>query len=306
MASLQPVTMSSDQIIEFFSISRTDKVPSFRALCNALKALSIAAAISAVRTVKKGRINVCDLGCGKGGDVGKWMSHRPRKLICIDGSSVCVEEAKMRYTNLVANGRGSMEATFHTTDLCALSSRLPVTDEGVDVICSNFFIQYAAVDENVLLNVIQECWRVLSPGGIFMCLVPDGDRVWSLLQGKEESSRFGHFTLKKCADVLYAMHASPFGRAYNFSLGEDECCEFVLFPTVLEMCLSQTGFVGALCDDKYSMTAQDFFLLQSERTEVVEGITQNAKVTHLDWLSLGIFRLFLGRKNIPDSPENQL
>lgn len=300
-----PTAMSTKEVLEFFSCSRVDKVPSFRALCNALKALSIAGSVRALRAQRKGRMCICDVGCGKGGDVGKWMPHRPKNLIGVDGSDQCVAEARTRYTNLVANGRGIMEAFFYTVDLCTASSRLPVEDEGVDIVCSNFFMQFAAISSDVLLNVLGECHRVLPPGGIFVCLVPDGDRIWSLLQANGDSARFGHFHLRKCTGVSYESNASALGIAYRFSLGGEDCSEYVLFPTLLQRYLVDTGFVGALVQEAYSLPAQEYFLNYTDQAGVVDGILQGVSVSHMDWLSLGLFRVFVCRKGGPASSKEE-
>lgn len=288
-------TMSTEEVLDFFSSSRMDKVRSFRALCNALKALSIAGAVRALRVERKGRMCVCDVGCGKGGDIGKWMPHRPKKLIGIDGSQSCISQARVRYTNLVANGRGIMEAFFHTVNLCSETTRFPVDNESVDIISSNFFMQFAAINTDVMQNVLRECERSLLPGGIFVCLVPDGDRIWTLLQASDQNTHFGHFNLKRCTDAVYDENGCACGVSYRFSLGDEHCSEYILFPKLLEEYLIILGFTGALSNNIYSIPAQDYFL-QYRDNGVVDGILQGISVTHTDWLSLGLFRVFLCRK----------
>ena len=63
--------MSHAEILEHFGTARVQTLPTFRALCNALKALVIAAAVRALREVRRNRIIVCDVGCGKGGERGQ-------------------------------------------------------------------------------------------------------------------------------------------------------------------------------------------------------------------------------------------
>uniref|UniRef100_A0A6C0C225 mRNA (guanine-N(7))-methyltransferase n=1 Tax=viral metagenome TaxID=1070528 RepID=A0A6C0C225_9ZZZZ len=289
--------MSTAEVLHFFSNSRIDKVTSFRALCNGLKALSIAGAVKALREHRKGRMCICDVGCGKGGDLGKWMPHRPKQFIGVDGSEQCITEARARYKNLVANGRGIMEAFFYVSDICNTDFVIPSQDEGVDVVCSNFFLQFAAIRSAVLLHVLQECHRVLPPGGIFVCLIPDGDRIWSLLQGAGDSNKFGHFNLIKCGGVSYEPAASALGMAYRFSLGGEDCSEYVLFPSLLQDYLLNIGFTGALMHDAFSLPAQDYFLNYKEELGVIEGILQGVNVSHTDWLTLGLFRVVMCRKS---------
>jgi SAM-dependent methyltransferase len=288
--------MSRLDIIEYFSTLRVKELASFRSLCNGLKALGIAVAVKALRETRKGRIYVCDVGCGKGGDVGKWMPHRPRALLGVDGSAPCISEAKLRHANLVSNGRGCMEASFCVVDLCSQEATLPAPEESVDTVCSNFFLQFAAELPEALERVLGECARVLAPGGIFLCIVPDGDRIWALLQNERNDCCFGHFNLRKCEGVTYNAHDSAFGRAYYFSLGDEGCTEFILFPALLERYLGKLGFAPALPDNLMSMPAHDFFLAFPEERAAAASITKGQGISHTDWLTMGAFRVFLARR----------
>ena len=295
--------MSRSDIIEYFSTLRTKDLAPFRALCNALKALAIGAAIKALRETRKGRIAVCDVGCGKGGDIGKWMPHRPKTLLGVDGSAQCIREARCRHANLVTNGRGSMEANFCVVDLCSSDVTLPASDGTVDIVCSHFFLQFAAEVPEALERVLGECARVLAPGGIFLCIVPDGNRVWSLLQSDGNDACFGHFHIRKCKDISYTPKDSSFGRGYNFYLGAEGCTEFVLLPALLEAYLSELGFTGVLPGNLMSMPAHGFFLAHPAEGNAANSITKGQGVSHVDWLSMGMFRVFLVRKAAAPSED---
>ena len=293
--------MSSAEVVQHFTKSRVVELPSFRGLCNALKALGIAAAVKTLRETRKGRVSVLDIGCGKGGDVGKWMPHRPKAFLGVDGSESNIEEARARHTTFVANGRGSMPASFVAADLCAPRSRLPVEDATIDIACSHFFFQFAAQREQMLDGLVLECARAVAPGGIFIGLIPDGDRILSLLQGTGNAFRFGHFHLRKCEGVDYSMKASPYGRAYGFSFGEQACTEYVLVPALLQKHLQAAGFEGVLSEGAMSIAAQDFFLQQSDRESVTANILKGQHASHTDWLTLGLFRVFIARRAASDA-----
>lgn len=136
-----------------------------------------------------------------------------------------------------------------------------------------------------------------------MCLVPDGDRIFSLLGGSGERQRFGHFQLRKCQGMRYGLGAPAFGLAYTFALDDEECTEYVLFPAVIERVLRDEGFAAALPDAQFSASAQHFFLGQPEDSTIVAGITRGQSCSHTDWLTLGLFRLFLARKAAPSPNE---
>ena len=297
--------MSHAEILEHFGTARVQTLPTCRALCNALKALVIAAAVRALREVRRNRIIVCDVGCGKGGDVGKWMPHRPKKLIGVDGSKVCISEAQTRHNSMVTTGRGSMVAIFLAQDLCSRDVALPAEDGSVDIVCSHFFLQFAASDGAVLGALVADSYRCLAPGGVFVCLVPDGDRIFSLLAVGGDSERFGHFLFRKCSGMSYDVEGSAFGIAYAFSLGQDECTEYILFPALLERVLRDVGFVPVLPNGKLSSDAQEFFHEHLEDGAVVADVTRGQSCSHTDWLTLGLFRVFMCRKAPPPTEAPQ-
>ena len=287
--------METVAVLEHFGRSHMSLRPSFRSLCNGLKAIGCAAAVKALRQQRKGRPFVLDLGCGKGGDLQKWIGHRPRKLLGLDGSSICINEARERHARLTANGRGSMNAGYEVLDLCTESARLPVEEDAVDIVSLQFFLQFAACKQAVFKQLLNEVARVLAPGGIFFAIVPDGDRVYSLLeQSTETTISFGHFTLCHCDNVKYTLTSPAWGVAYSFSLGEEACTEFLLLPQLLEQELRARN-LAPLDDAPLTWAAQDFFLSYPD-SSVAGGIIGTQQISHTDWLSLGLFRVALARK----------
>ena len=104
--------MQRQEIIDYFSHTNVHYLHSFRALCNAFKALCIQVAVDVWKRSNKGRISVCDLACGKGGDICKWMQYRPRIFIGIDGSTKCIQEAERRHAKLLSTGQCCMKTMF--------------------------------------------------------------------------------------------------------------------------------------------------------------------------------------------------
>ncbi len=297
--------MARQEIIAHYATSHFHNLHAFRALCNALKAMSISEAVRAWRGGNKGRPSVCDLGCGKGGDIGKWMPHRPKRLLGLDGSANCIEEATERHAAFLSKGRGCMPAVFACQDLCDVRMQLPMGDGEVDVVCSHFFMQYAMESQEVLGHVLSESSRVCKPGGTLLCLVPDGDRVLSLLSGDNVGVRFGHFVLSRCAGACYTSCSTPYGVAYNFTLGDETCTEYLLPPLLLERRLAEHGFEPLCADGALSHPAQQFFASSPDSETLICGIMQGQACSHIDWLSLALFRVFLARRAVPSSPAEE-
>lgn len=267
--------------------------------------MSISEAVRAWRGGNKGRLAVCDLGCGKGGDIGKWMPHRPKRLLGLDGSADCIREAMERHAAFLSKGRGCMPATFCCQDLCDVGTPFPAADGEMDVVCSHFFMQYAMESAEVLGHVLAESCRACKPGGILLCLAPDGDRVLSLLSGDNVDVRFGHFILSRCAGTSYSGDACPYGIAYNFTLGDETCTEYLLPPLLLERRLAEHGFEPVFASGALSHPAQQFFASSPDNETLVDGIMQGQSCTHMDWLSLALFRVFLAKRVVPSAPAEE-
>ena len=294
MTQVLDTTMTASEILYFFETVRIKDLVSFRALCNALKAYLVREAVNAWRAECSGRLSVLDLGCGRGGDLRKWASYRLRSFVGIDGGSSCIEEARVRHAGLVSQGKSAVQAVFHNADLT--STALPANSGVFDVVSSMFFLQFCFSSAKVASHILDEISRVLKDNGVFCCILPDGDRVTSLLKDRRTQIAFGHFKLHKC-------HASdapgePYGIAYNFSLTDTPCTEYVVSPKLLQELLERRGFVGAWPDGSFFLGAQHL-LSQGAESETVTTILRGQKCSQIDWMSLGFFGVVLAKKKPP-------
>ena len=289
--------MRRTEIIEHFSNFQVRCLPSFRALCNALKALSIQVAVDALKTTNKGRISVCDLACGKGGDICKWMQHRPRLFIGIDGSETCINEASRRHSNLLATGQCCMEASFVCQDICDVNQTLHINNESIDIVSCNFFLQFACESREVFVKVIGDIHRICRPGGLFVAIIPDGDRALSLLsKNMTHIINFGHFKLRKNSCHCDLHESQAYGYAYDFALNDVFCTEYILPPKLLDIELNVNGFLPYFEDKFYSCPAQNFFKENLAHRNLITGVLKDKFLTEIDWLSLGFFRVFVAKK----------
>jgi mRNA (guanine-N7-)-methyltransferase len=295
------VPMTQAEIFRFFETVRVKELSAFRALCNALKALTIEQAVLAWREQCKGRLGVLDLGCGRGGDLRKWARFRLKSYVGVDGAALCIEEAAKRQRDLAAQGKSSVVATFHVADLTR--EPVPLHEASVDVASCMFFLQFTFATEATARHALAEVARVLRPGGIFCALLPDGDRVAQLLSDRRTLVPFGHFRLKKLGAIETGggRDSSPFGLCYNFSLVEEACSEYIASPAWLERCLDELRFVPAGFEDRFSEPAQRFFARHAE-SETAYTVLKDQRCSHVDWLSLGFFSVVLARLAPPAAP----
>lgn len=109
---------------------------------------------------------VLDLGCGNGHHL---MALHPqiRQGIGIDFSRVMIEVAKERLKRSGGNGK----LTFQTDDARSLST---IQDQSIDIALCIGSLEHMLDQDTVLRHT----YRVLKPGGRFVCLAPNGDYVW--------------------------------------------------------------------------------------------------------------------------------
>jgi SAM-dependent methyltransferase len=299
-------TMTTEEILAFFENVRIKELGSFRSLCNALKAYLVKEAVDAWRTESSGRISVLDLGCGRGGDLRKWASYRLRSFLGLDGGTSCVEEARLRHAGLVAQGKSTVHAVFHVMDVT--QNTWPLETASVNIVSSMFFLQFCFSSRSVVAHVLDETSRVLHDNGVLCCILPDGNRVASLLPTRCAQACFGHFRLQKCKSVEGA--EAPFGLAYNFALTKGACTEYAVSARLLQDLLLARGFVGAGSGGCFFEGAQQL-LSRGADSEVVSTILHAQKCSQLDWVSLGFFTVLLAKKKTaepvaaPEAPKKR-
>lgn len=281
--------MTAAEIIRFFEQTRLRELASFRALCNALKAIVIEAAVAAWRLQGRGRMTVLDLGCGRGGDLRKWAGYRLKSYHGLDGSAPAIAEAKSRQETLVAQGKSSVAADFHVVELT--TQAVPLPSGSVDVISCMFFLQFAFATVTTARHVIAEVARVLRPGGVFCAILPDGDRVAQTLRGNSCLLPFGHFKLRRLyEEERLAAAAPPVGLAYDFMLSEQACTEYLVSEHYLRALLQDHGL-----ELSANEAAQQVFQQRGD-SEAAALVLKDQRCSHVDWLSLGLFTVITARK----------
>jgi SAM-dependent methyltransferase len=74
-----------------------------------------------------------------------------------------------------------------------LLGRLPLADATADLVYSSHFLEH--IPRNQVARFIQECWRILKPGGLFRMVVPDLENLCRTYlhhrdQGENEKANF--------------------------------------------------------------------------------------------------------------------
>lgn len=285
-----------DAAIGYFSAPHVlPELMLFRGLCNGIKACAIEAAVKAVREERVPTLGVLDLGSGRGGDLAKLGRYRLRSYLGVDGCASSVLEARERHKRLITNGRSALPARFEALDFRKES--FPLDDGCTDIVTCQFALQFAFDAVASVRHLIAEVMRVLRPGGVFVGVFPDGDRIASLLSSSDASTiRFGHFRFGKFEGTKAALQNDPPANVpYTFYLGDNEGCpEYVVSPSYLHEMLDSNDFEPILSE--HSLAAHDFYLALPENKKIVSAVMRKSGCSHDDWVTLGAFRVLLCRK----------
>ena len=166
-----------------------------------------------------GGLRVLDIGCGKGGDLGKWQ-QAPQPLDCyvgVDPAEVSIEQARERYAQMKSGGgrggrgrgrggysNGRQQQSFHAEFFVddAFSNSLgdnPLIQEigfgpgsrwgpggGFDVVSMMFCMHYAFESEAKAKGMLQNVASSLKKGGRFVGVIPNSDVIRSGVQAFHE------------------------------------------------------------------------------------------------------------------------
>ena len=131
-----------------------------------------------------------DLGCGRGGDIGKWRDARLERVVALDLSAKQLDEARMR----AKDGRGGKKPSTHTSILWLhgsfldpeLRARMPPAGTA-DAVASQFALQYAFGSEAYASRVVGAAASMLRPGGVFFGVAPDADAILRMIDERNRS-----------------------------------------------------------------------------------------------------------------------
>jgi len=149
---------------------------------------------------------VLDIGCGKGGDLGKWAKapQRVQLYVGIDPAEVSIEQAQNRYAEMRGRGRGRVfQGEFFAKDgYGEWIGEIPLVKEvgidnsvgpngggsarwgggGFDVVTMMFCMHYAFESEAKARGMLRNVAGALKKGGRFIGVIPNSD----VLRGKVE------------------------------------------------------------------------------------------------------------------------
>lgn len=129
-----------------------------------------------IRDYVSGACFVVDVGCGRGGDIGKWQRAGVRNVLGFDISEAQIREAERR-----ASESGAYSYSFETCS-ASMSELDDVPDNCADAVTAMFSLNYFFDSEERAIGLFETVSRMLKPGGRFVGVYADGDRVAELVK----------------------------------------------------------------------------------------------------------------------------
>ncbi|KAI1205473.1 guanine-N(7)-methyltransferase [Annulohypoxylon truncatum] len=149
---------------------------------------------------------VLDIGCGKGGDLGKWQQapQRVALYVGLDPADVSIDQARERYRNMSHRGGGGRggrgghrggrhqhlyDARFFAKDCYGESigdidiirqvgfDHSPMGRSGFDIVSMMFCMHYAFESEEKARMMLQNVSGALKKGGRFIGCIPNSDVI---------------------------------------------------------------------------------------------------------------------------------
>ncbi|KAF7639353.1 mRNA cap guanine-N7 methyltransferase [Meloidogyne graminicola] len=209
--------------------------------------------IDRLKTQKEGnfqQIRVLDLACGKGGDLRKWRVGAIDEIVMTDIADISLQDCRDRFYRMRDRRTKCLpfRAHFIQADLTQvnLSNILPnEAPKQFEVASCQFALHYAFRSEECARQMLENCTKMLQPGGYFIGTITNASAIMQYLR---KSS--GHFSNRVCSvtlgNNLSLDEKSPlplFGAEIRFRLeGVVDCPEYLCYFPLLQRMLEEMGF----------------------------------------------------------------
>lgn len=194
-------------------------------------------------------LRILDLGCGKGGDLPKFLRNRNVGLVVgVDIADVSIEQCKERFRSMSKQFGQHLKGEFFVADLTRVDIQKKLLElncrEKFHIASSQFSIHYSFESFDQAVSYIRNAANNLMRHGIFIGTYPDGPKLLKLAR---QSQTPGTYEVEDILSVKFApedlKNPKPFGTKYHFKLKEVvDCPEFLVHPEILRSLMNSLGF----------------------------------------------------------------
>lgn len=259
------------------------------------------------------QFRVLDLGCGKGGDLPKYL-RKPRVglIVGVDVADKSIEQCQERFTDLRKQLRSNgpeIRGSFFVADLTRVDIEKKLQElkftEKFHVASSQFSLHYSFESYEQALKYIGNASRNLAKRGIFFGTYPDGPKLLKLARMNDPP---GEFVVGEVMSVKFPPESlsnpQPFGTKYHFKLQDlVDCPEFLVHPRILDKLLTQLGFIKVF-DKSFEDSIRDATSAQANNSRQMKEVFHVHKALRFDldrkkaildeefWKAASVYRCF--------------
>jgi mRNA (guanine-N7-)-methyltransferase len=254
------------------SSAREPAVTTLRKLNNFLKAAVIEVNSPYAPWLQNlGSFDVCDVACGKGGDIAKWARAGAHALVGFDLAELSIADAKTRAKTALSTQQQGGSTVFascppRTSFFCADMTRdnllailnaqkTPPVPCLFDMVSIQFALHYAFVTASAAHTAMLNVFNLLKPGGACIAVFPDANElVRRFASTSYEPIVIRADTRDKDNNIVCCVTPAPslradlqrdesFGLRYKFALSGciDDCDEFLVCSRSLASVCSKVG-----------------------------------------------------------------
>ena len=161
---------------------------------------------------------VIDLAAGKGQDLFKYIKCGISTIVMIDSDKMALAEIVSRKHTYITNKtlhRVSdikvieMDLTDkYKKNICSLrESRFNIPKQGVSLVVCNFAMHYVVPNKSKISNFCNLLNNILAPGGVFICTMFNGEKVFNLLHSSGRWDKYTNDTLMYSIKKMYTGNA---------------------------------------------------------------------------------------------------
>jgi mRNA (guanine-N7-)-methyltransferase len=181
-------------------------------------------------------LSVIDLGCGRGGDIKKWMKSRNVDYVLFtDIAEISLNECKERYKQSKPRFKADFLHMDLTTELI-----IDKFDQKFDLISCQFVLHYSFESFEKSINFIKNVSNSLNVGGYFIGTTTDSFEIVKRLS-ESGTNTFGNdvYKVKYLNEEGFENQPPLFGAKIAFQLdGVVDCPEYLIhFPTLVRIAL---------------------------------------------------------------------
>lgn len=198
---------------------------------------------------KREPFRVLDLGCGKGGDLPKYLRNDKVGLVVgVDIADISIQQCKERYNSMKQSTGRCFKGEFFVADLTRVEIEKKLHEvncfDKFHVASTQFSLHYSFETFEQAVRYISNAAKNLMKHGILIGTYPDGPK---LLRLARESKTPGLYEVEDILSIRFSpedlKNPKPFGTKYHFKLREVvDCPEFLVHPEVLRKLMKMLGF----------------------------------------------------------------